>query len=391
MSRHRAVKNLDLDDELDDGGFDSGEDYYEDMTSEQQAQMVSAVSQVESLLGGPNASGISTKEIRDSLWDSYFDVEGTVGYYLDVIHKREGKRKREEGNPQSSSLSLSAFGSEGSTGSGNGNEEEVVKGTEGKLAKLSIDDDAPKPKPTATTHKKPPSKLSSKIAAQKLSKSSSPSSSSVAAPPSSSSTPTPTAGTTNVGEEKKKPLSKLQLKMLAKQQAQQAATTSSSSKAIDTPSPASASNPNAAKEEDTEMSAVNEILSPIFSSSPAPAQLAATPSPFASSLLPPRSHNNASAKPTTTGGGGGTSAGGESGSGIELARHLSRSITGSTLSLGSGSGVGGGGGGMRGGMNVEDLWGLSPDDKVLEARKGTALSAEAREAKSAGSGGTRRK
>jgi hypothetical protein len=30
MSRHQAIKNLDLDDELDD--FDGGEDYYDDGT-----------------------------------------------------------------------------------------------------------------------------------------------------------------------------------------------------------------------------------------------------------------------------------------------------------------------------------------------------------------------
>ncbi|BGP25369.1 hypothetical protein JCM10295v2_004293 [Rhodotorula toruloides] len=114
MSRHRAVKNLDLDDELDDGACDEGGDYYEDMTSEQQAQMAQALSAVQAVLG--TDSNIPDKSIRDALWDSYFDVEGTIAYLLGALcdrksekrivderiadeqHKKEARRKKEEGS-----------------------------------------------------------------------------------------------------------------------------------------------------------------------------------------------------------------------------------------------------------------------------------------------------
>lgn len=44
--------------------------------------MAQAFSAVQAVLG--TETGISDKAIRDALWDSYFDVDGTVAYLLGV-------------------------------------------------------------------------------------------------------------------------------------------------------------------------------------------------------------------------------------------------------------------------------------------------------------------
>ena len=72
MSRHR-VKNLDVDvdDELDD--FDGG---YED-----DSEMQEALAKAKATLGG----SFTDKEIQDSLWHYYYDVDKTVNYLLSEI------------------------------------------------------------------------------------------------------------------------------------------------------------------------------------------------------------------------------------------------------------------------------------------------------------------
>jgi elongation factor 1 alpha-like protein len=45
-------------------------------------QMVTGLAQVRSVLGDHSESGIDDKQIKDALWDSYFDVEGTISWLL---------------------------------------------------------------------------------------------------------------------------------------------------------------------------------------------------------------------------------------------------------------------------------------------------------------------
>ncbi|KAG0223816.1 Hsp70 suppressor, GTPase facilitates ribosomal subunit dissociation [Actinomortierella wolfii] len=77
MSRHRNVRNMDLDDVLDDG-YDE-EDYMEEpaMTEEEQAQMAEATEDVLEMLGNTR---VSIKDIQDALWYYYFDVDQAVSY-----------------------------------------------------------------------------------------------------------------------------------------------------------------------------------------------------------------------------------------------------------------------------------------------------------------------
>ncbi|KAF9114640.1 HBS1-like protein [Mortierella sp. AM989] len=86
MSRHRDVRNLDLNDVMDDG-YDE-EDYAEEqpMTEEEQAQMADATDEVKRMLGGAK---ISTKEIQDALWYYYFDVNQAAVYLIDELAKKQ--------------------------------------------------------------------------------------------------------------------------------------------------------------------------------------------------------------------------------------------------------------------------------------------------------------
>ncbi|GAA5893986.1 hypothetical protein JCM5296_004125 [Sporobolomyces johnsonii] len=251
MSRHRIVKNLDLDDELDDGGFDSGEDYYEDMTSEQQAQMASAVSAVQGVLG-PNTP-ISDKAIRDALWDSYFDVEGTIAFLLDEQHKKEVRRKKEEETPPTASL-----------------------------ASLSLDAPtspsptvpAPSPTPDQPAAAPPKNKLAAKMAANRAAKAAAAAASTAPAPaPSVAPTPAPAAPSPASTPAPEKKLSKLQQKMAS---ARAARSTSS------TPAPAPLPEPTPAPPPPSAGPVPIEPASELFG----PSHLAAAPSSFAAVFTP---------------------------------------------------------------------------------------------------------
>ncbi|CAD6568372.1 MAG: Hsp70 suppressor, GTPase facilitates ribosomal subunit dissociation [Alectoria sarmentosa] len=80
MSRHKLVKALDLDEELDD--FDGGaeSDYGEEVGAEDKEQLRLGTAKVRAVLG-PEVS-IADKEIEDSLWHYYYDVDKTVNYLL---------------------------------------------------------------------------------------------------------------------------------------------------------------------------------------------------------------------------------------------------------------------------------------------------------------------
>ncbi|MCJ1282445.1 Hsp70 suppressor, GTPase facilitates ribosomal subunit dissociation [Xylographa opegraphella] len=100
MSRHKLVKNMNLDDELDD--FDGGYDYdYEEggggdeLSAEDKVQMQEGTAQVRSIVGPEVA--ISDKDIQDSLWHYYYDVEKTVTYLLNQRSNVEPRKATKTG------------------------------------------------------------------------------------------------------------------------------------------------------------------------------------------------------------------------------------------------------------------------------------------------------
>ncbi|KAF8592451.1 hypothetical protein K439DRAFT_1610256 [Ramaria rubella] len=96
MSRHRFVKKININDELDDDALSDGGD--EDLTPQQQEQLDVAVARVRSILGPEDTSGISHTQIKDAVWEYYFDVEKTVEWLLEEqVKLNMAKERKGEG------------------------------------------------------------------------------------------------------------------------------------------------------------------------------------------------------------------------------------------------------------------------------------------------------
>ncbi|KAJ1891026.1 hypothetical protein LPJ71_007787, partial [Coemansia sp. S17] len=78
MSRHRAVRNLNLEEELyeeDDGAI---YDELQDVSEEDQARLIKGVEAVKCAIGSD--TGIEDREIKESLWYYFFDEEATIAW-----------------------------------------------------------------------------------------------------------------------------------------------------------------------------------------------------------------------------------------------------------------------------------------------------------------------
>ncbi|KAJ1973083.1 hypothetical protein H4R35_004310 [Dimargaris xerosporica] len=86
MSRHRNVRNLDLDEVLEE---DQYEDEYDDeeMTEEDFARLQDALQQVLDVVGD-NIS-VTDTEIRDMLWETYYDIPATTNWVLETSAQRK--------------------------------------------------------------------------------------------------------------------------------------------------------------------------------------------------------------------------------------------------------------------------------------------------------------
>lgn len=49
--------------------------------------MATGLAQVRSVLGDEDESGIGDKQIKDALWESFFDVEGTIAWLLGMQNR----------------------------------------------------------------------------------------------------------------------------------------------------------------------------------------------------------------------------------------------------------------------------------------------------------------
>ncbi|KAI9742998.1 MAG: Hsp70 suppressor, GTPase facilitates ribosomal subunit dissociation [Claussenomyces sp. TS43310] len=99
MSRHKIVRNLDLDDELDeyDGADAYDEEGDEALSEEDQEQMRLGTIAVREVLG-PDVLDITDQEIREALWHYYYDVEKSTGYLLTSRLPKEQKKKKKKKN-----------------------------------------------------------------------------------------------------------------------------------------------------------------------------------------------------------------------------------------------------------------------------------------------------
>ncbi|TIB65180.1 hypothetical protein E3P78_00705 [Wallemia ichthyophaga] len=108
MSRHRYVRNMNLDDELDDGGFS---DEYDDDTQDQVVYEGITEDQLDQLYAGLDSirdsipdSTSSDREVKDALWYFYFDVEKSLNWILGTAQllaeessrRADAQRKKKE-------------------------------------------------------------------------------------------------------------------------------------------------------------------------------------------------------------------------------------------------------------------------------------------------------
>ncbi|KAL8911755.1 MAG: hypothetical protein Q9171_003147 [Xanthocarpia ochracea] len=82
MSRHKLVKTMNLDDELDDFDGADYDDYdaSDELTADDKARLQNGVREVRAVLGP--LFTVSDKSIEDSLWHYYYDVNKTINYLL---------------------------------------------------------------------------------------------------------------------------------------------------------------------------------------------------------------------------------------------------------------------------------------------------------------------
>ncbi|KAJ2725082.1 hypothetical protein GGI07_001550 [Coemansia sp. Benny D115] len=111
MSRHRAVRNLDLEEEFYDEEDGNDYDELQDISEEEQAKLQQGVKSVKDALG-PN-TGIDDREIKESLWYYYFDSAATIAW-LRKTHNLKPKR----GMPSLKSLAASSSTANANNGPG---------------------------------------------------------------------------------------------------------------------------------------------------------------------------------------------------------------------------------------------------------------------------------
>ncbi|TFL05524.1 hypothetical protein BDV98DRAFT_223531 [Pterulicium gracile] len=92
MSRHRDVRNMNYEDELDDDALSDGAE--EELTSEEQVQMDEGLDRIREVIGNEETSGIPDSQIRDGLWNSYFSVEETLQWIFAEQQKKAAAMER---------------------------------------------------------------------------------------------------------------------------------------------------------------------------------------------------------------------------------------------------------------------------------------------------------
>ncbi|KIN95681.1 hypothetical protein M404DRAFT_299794 [Pisolithus tinctorius Marx 270] len=91
MSRHRLVRNINIQDELDDNALSDGGD---EVTDEQYAQLESGLAHVRAVMGDEATSALDDVVIKDALWESYFDIEKAVGWLYEEQERRIAAQER---------------------------------------------------------------------------------------------------------------------------------------------------------------------------------------------------------------------------------------------------------------------------------------------------------
>ncbi|KAI9306658.1 hypothetical protein BJ944DRAFT_159486 [Cunninghamella echinulata] len=105
MSRHRAVRNIDLDDVLDEEQYDDEYDENQldesQLTNEDIMALDEGLEYIYSIIG--DHTPLTDVEIKEALWYYYFDKEETLNWALEKIEQlktKEEKQKEKEAKKQ---------------------------------------------------------------------------------------------------------------------------------------------------------------------------------------------------------------------------------------------------------------------------------------------------
>ncbi|KAI0310674.1 hypothetical protein OF83DRAFT_1154200 [Amylostereum chailletii] len=91
MSRHRFVRDLDLDAERDDGALSDGGD---DITQEQQEKLDEGLERVRAIWGTEAQSGLTDTLIINTLWDKDFDIAASLDWLAGEQERMKAARDR---------------------------------------------------------------------------------------------------------------------------------------------------------------------------------------------------------------------------------------------------------------------------------------------------------
>ncbi len=69
----------------------------EHITDDERYQLDTALAQAREVLGNESQSGFTDREVKDALWEAYFEVEEAVGVLMEEKSRREQKQKKKAG------------------------------------------------------------------------------------------------------------------------------------------------------------------------------------------------------------------------------------------------------------------------------------------------------
>ncbi|KAH9850047.1 hypothetical protein C2E23DRAFT_905383 [Lenzites betulinus] len=93
MSRHRFVRNMNINEELDDDYISDGGD--DDLNPEDYERMMDGLEHIRATLGDEHRSALTDQDIKDSLYEYYFDVEQAIADLLEKQDRKFAARERQ--------------------------------------------------------------------------------------------------------------------------------------------------------------------------------------------------------------------------------------------------------------------------------------------------------
>ncbi|KAI0722989.1 hypothetical protein C8Q76DRAFT_793974 [Earliella scabrosa] len=94
MSRHRFVRNIDINEELEEDAISDGG--YEDLSQQDYEHMMNGLEHIRRMLGDEQHSNLSDADIKDALYQCYWDIEQATDYLLGEQERRRVAQERKD-------------------------------------------------------------------------------------------------------------------------------------------------------------------------------------------------------------------------------------------------------------------------------------------------------